>query len=198
MALYQVKNSTLWNGTPWTGNLLTLSEGTTYATYETVSVVSHYSLNGQSYSHAVSFTQLPVFLGFYDNSGPIDLSSMSCQVIVTTSSGANYVSVKFDYTNIIPYPGGFNSTLFSVPRGSSDKVVPSMVIESMGFYNFDSISNQAFNYIPQRFSPVYAKWQWETKESVTNNISAVYATQEITFDSFSGYEQLDIRALGYV
>ena len=212
MALYFVKGVTYWYGDSFGtntgtgqiyGSLDQLTEGSPYNYSQSVAAVSHYENNGY---YDVSFTSLPQFLGFYSAAGAggtrySDIPDEMCKVVVTTldPGSSSYVKVTFQYGPGIAYPLGFNTTLLSVKRGSSDKI-PGAVITSSGFDGFDGTQNQAFNYTPRNHpDPIYTAWTWSVIEASTNEVVTVVASQRIILTDYKGWSNgLDIKALGYV
>jgi hypothetical protein len=121
--------------------------------------VSKTGLTGTVLHSSSSFTR------FSDTSGStLDIPLSLCNLTITPSTTSNVAYIIY---TIACGPGVpayeievFPSTIKSIPRGSSDLVVPSTVITSTTF-PVDTVSRQVFSYVPPSLASIEGEFTIE-------------------------------------
>jgi hypothetical protein len=83
----------------------------------------------------------------------------------------------------------------SVPRGSSNLVMPSTVITSPNFLGLNTVSNQIFSYEPGSSNTIYAQWTLNLTQSGNHpgSFAYVFYQQINSATGYMGFDVLDLK-----
>ena len=178
------------------GNLTTVTAGSNLG-YSNVDIeVARSGANFAKVQHvSVELT------GFTDaSSNPLDLPVSLCNLTGVPNTSGEVVYITYTFSCGVGVPAysadTVPATIKSIPRGSSDLIVPSTVTTSISFPT-NTISNQVFSYVAPSLTSVTANFritvnEWSSLGTFTGTTSVTF-TQTVSRPAYRGFNSLDLK-----
>ena len=179
-----------------TGNLTTVTAGSNLG-YSNVDIkVARTFATLERVQHVLN-----ELTGFTDaSSNPLDIPVSLCNLTGVPNSYAQVVSIEYTFScggSVPAYSADtVPATIKSIPRGSSDLIVPSTVTTSIIFPT-NTLSNQVFSYVAPSLASVIANFRITVNEYNSSGTylrtASVTFTQTVTRPAYRGYNSLDLK-----
>lgn len=179
-----------------TGSLTTVTAGLDTGYSNATIKVARNVLSGELVEHVS--TELT---GFTDPLGiPLDLPVSLCNLTGVPNTSGQVVSITYTFSCGVGIPAysadTVPATIKSIPRGSSDLIVPSTVTTSISFPT-NTISNQVFSYVGPSLTSVTANFRITVNEYNSSGTylrtASVTFTQTVSRPAYRGFNSLDLK-----